>query len=105
MKVRTINFDVEDSDVEEYKYRWRKIVLPVGVWDYASIVSAIINAAYPANDMQAINNNYLRTLDGTELPEDKRDEYILEHLEMNAYRDHAKTIAKELLAYAKENNL
>lgn len=105
MKQRTINFDVEDSDVPNYKYKWKRIALPTSIWNYAAIVAAIVNAAYPADDMQAINNNYLRTLDGTQLDEDKREEYIAEHNEMNAYRDHAKTVARELLDYAEKHNL
>lgn len=105
MKQRTINFDVEDAETESYTYRWKRVTLPIAVWSYEAIVSAIINAEYPADSMQAINNNYLRTIDGTELSEEKRDEYTKEHLEMNAYRDHAKVVAKDLLAYAEAHNL
>ena len=43
--------------------------------------------------------------DGTDLDPDKKAEYLAEHFEMNAYRDHAKTVANELLAYAQEHNL
>ena len=105
MKIRIINFDVEAADVEDYKYKWKRIALPISIWNYAAIVAAIVSAAYPADDMQAINNNYLRTLDGTQLDDAKREEYIAEHNEMNAYRDHAKTVARELLDYAEKNNL
>lgn len=105
MKIRIINFDVTKADAENYKYCWKRVTLPISIWNYSAIVAAIINAAYPADDMQAINNNYLRTLDGTDLTPEKREEYIAEHFEMNAYRDHAKTVALELLAYAQEHNL
>lgn len=105
MKIRIINFDVTEANVENYDYCWKRVTLPVSIWNYAAIVAAIINAAYPADDMQAINNNYLRTLDGTDLDPDKKAEYLAEHIEMNAYRDHAKTVANELLAYAQEHNL
>ncbi len=105
MKIRIINFDVENADVEEYKYKWKRVTLPISVWSYSAIVAAIINAAYPADDMQAINNNYLRTLDGSQLDPNKKAEYLDEHHAMNAYRDHAKTVALELLAYAEEHNL
>lgn len=105
MKIRIINFDITKADVENYEYCWKRVFLPVSVWNYSAIVAAIIRAAYPDDDMQAINNNYLRTLDGTQLDPEKREEYISEHFEMNAYRDHAKAVAIELLAYAKEHNL
>lgn len=105
MKIRTINFDIQDADVEDYAFMWKRVTLPVSVWDYPSIVAAIIKAAYPEDDMQAINNNYLRTLDGSELDPNKREEYIAEHHEMNAYRDHAKIVALELLDYAEKHNL
>lgn len=105
MKYYVINFDVQPSDVENYKYCWKRIALPVAVWDYDAIVAAIINAEYPSDSMQAINNNFLRTIDGTELSEEKRNEYIDEHFQMNAYRDHAKTVARDLIKYAEENNI
>ena len=105
MKIRIINFDVETADAEDYKYKWKRVTLPISIWNYSAIVAAIINAAYPADDMQAINNNYLRTLDGSELSIEKKAEYISEHNTMNAYRDHAKTVARELLDYAETNNL
>lgn len=105
MKIRTINFDIQDADVDNYTFMWKRVTLPVAIWSYSAIVAAIINAAYPSDDMQAINNNYLRTLDGSELDADKREEYIAEHHEMNAYRDHAKTIAMEMLDYAEKHNL
>lgn len=105
MKKYIVNFDVEPADVENYEYMWKRVVMPLGIWDYAPLLAAIIRAAYPDDDMAAINNNYLSTLDGTELTPEKRAEYQREHLEMNTFRDHAKAVAKELLAYAENHNL
>lgn len=105
MKQRTINFDVEDSDVEDYKYKWKYITLNPGDWSYETIVAAIINAAYPSNEMQACINNFMRTIDGSDLDDEKRTEYIEEHRELCKCRDHAKEVAKQLIAYAEENNL
>lgn len=95
MKQRTINFDItETSD----GYQWYSVTLPLGQWSYASIVRAIIYARYTADQIEAINSNISRIfLDPTTVPAEKGAEYRAEALALQKWRDHAKTIAKELL--------
>ena len=62
--------------------------MPVGVTDYGSIVSALINAKYDADSMQAIVNNKL--LDGED------PDYDAAFQKMQAWRAEAKWIGKEI---------
>lgn len=88
---RTINFDVTEdviNGIPQYSYRSAK--LPLGVWTYEAIVSALVNELYPADRMQAIQNNYLDSPDDAHVAD--------EFNEMQNWRREAKAIAKELLA-------
>lgn len=106
MKQRTINYDVQkvndDTEMSGY-YRYKSVTLRPGQWDYASIVSALVSAEYPRDRMEAIVNNFMRTLGGQELAEEKRQEYLSEYREMETFRDRAKSLARTLLE-ATENN-
>lgn len=85
----------EKQDDGTYKYK--QFTLSPATLDYDSICNAIISAAYPNDKMQAVINNYLL---------DSSDEAIVaEFNEMQDFRKQAKVWAKDILAYAKENNL
>lgn len=75
------NQDSESTEV------WRaiEITMNVGVTDYGSIVSAIINTHYPYDQMQTIINNHLLG--------EHEDAYE----EMQAYRVLAKATAKQIV--------
>lgn len=91
-RVRTINYDIVplgDNDPSGYKYRHRAVTLEPGVYTYDVIVSALINADYPADKMQAIVNNYLA--------DPTNDDAVEEMLEMQNDRKAAKYIAKQVL--------
>lgn len=66
---------------------WRavEITMPVGVIDYGSIVSAIIDSHYTNDQMQAIVNNHL-----IGEHEDAFDE-------MQEYRAYAKRMARQIV--------
>lgn len=75
----------ETGENEQVTYVATEITMPIGIVDYGSIVSAIIDAHYSFDQMQAIVNNYL----------------IQEHLdvfqEMQDYRLYAKEIARMII--------
>lgn len=63
-------------------------------WSYARIVSAIILDKYDADSRDAIFANLERAKDeDSDLTEEKRQEYIKEYQDYQAYRTHAKEIA------------
>lgn len=85
----TINFNVQDCDVDGYTIRYQSVTLEPGVWGYGPIVNAIVCERYPADRMQAVINNYL---DDPENGEAKAEMH-----EMQAWRVFAKNVAKEAL--------
>lgn len=70
----------EESESVIYVYEMVRVPFP---YDYASIVSAIINDHYSNDRMQAIINNHLL---------EANDEHEEEFREMQAWRAHAKEI-------------
>ena len=76
---------------EGYKYSYYSVSVPMTHWNYKGIVNAIVSAEYPADRMQAVQNNYLLATreDGTEI--------IEEFLEMQEWRAMAKQVAHEVL--------
>lgn len=96
IKQRTINFDVQEK--EDGSFEWVSATLGLGVWNYGAIVTAIIYAKYSSDQIEAINSNMMQLmLDATSVPEDKAKEYRNEALELQAWRNHAKELAKEYL--------
>lgn len=75
----------ETGEDGEMSYVATRIIMPIGVLDYGRIVSAIIDAHYSNDQMQAIVNNHL----------------IGEHTEefeaMQAYRVYAKDMARRIV--------
>lgn len=66
---------------------------------YGSIVAAIVNDRYSADDVQAIMANYAEALDSSsEITAEKRAEYLAEYEDYQAWRKHAKEIAVIVLA-------
>lgn len=75
----------EIGENEQVTYVATEITMPIGIVDYGSIVSAIINAHYSFDQMQAIVNNYLI------------QEHLDEFQEMQDYRLYAKEIARMIV--------
>ena len=83
----SVRYDEEGSPLE---YAYTLITLPPSTYDYASIVSAIINAKYDNDKMQAVVNNYL--LDSDDL------DNVVDFDNMQNYRAFAKRTAREINA-------
>ena len=47
----------DNSFVEEHKYNYNQISVPMGKWKYDEVVSAIIRDKYREDEMEAITNN------------------------------------------------
>lgn len=94
-KVYTINFNIEEVDNDTERYRFSSVTLPVGQYDRATVISAIIRQRYSDDEMQAIINNYL--LD----PNDA--EAVAEFNQMQQYRKFAKKLADEFIEAIKED--
>lgn len=75
----------EIGENEQVTYVATEITMPIGIVDYGSIVSAIIDAHYSFDQMQAIVNNYLI------------QEHLDEFQEMQDYRLYAKKIARMII--------
>ena len=85
----TVNFNVESAEGTQYKYRWQSVTLEPGVWEYGSLVSAIIAERYPEDAMQAVVNNYLL--------EPRTDEAVAEFNAMQEWRTFAKDVAHQAI--------
>ena len=75
----------ETGENEQVTYVATEITMPIGIVDYGSIVSAIIDAHDSFDQMQAIVNNYLI------------QEHLDEFQEMQDYRLYAKEIARMII--------
>ena len=85
----TVNFNVQSAEGTEYKYRWQSVTLEPGVWEYGSLVSAIIAERYPEDAMQAVVNNYLQ--------EPRTDKAVAEFNAMQSWRAFAKEVAHQAI--------
>lgn len=63
---------------------------------YGDLVSAIIDAKYPRQEMDAVRNNYDRVRDGK--AGDKAEIYTEEYEAMQDWRDYAKAVAKSFIS-------
>lgn len=92
-KQLTIYIDVRESneDLESTEKEWvaTQIRLPLGVLDYGSIVSALINAKYSNDSMQAVVNNHLL--------DDGDPDHEAAYNDMQEYRVYAKETAREIV--------
>lgn len=65
---------------------------------YADVVSAIVNDRYSADDVQALQANFIEAKDPESLLEDeKREEYLTEYTDFQSLRKHAKEIASAVV--------
>jgi hypothetical protein len=97
VKNYTINFDIEPVEGDRYKYY--SVTLGLGVWSYDAIVAAIIHAKYTSDEIEAINSNITKVLfDSDSVDPDKIEEYKSEAKEFQAWREHAKELARNYIA-------
>ena len=74
----------------------------VSPFSYGNIVSAIVNDKYTADDVQALQANYIEAKDAeSDISAEKREEYLAEWQEFQAWRAKAKDIAVTVLAQIK----
>lgn len=91
-----MNFDIEelDGNIEYYS-----ITLPIGVWNYEALVAEIIHAKYTSDEIEAINSNITKVLfDSDSVDSAKAEEYKAEAREFQAWREHAKELARDFIA-------
>jgi hypothetical protein len=68
-------------------------------FNYGAIVSAIVNDKYTADDVQALQANYIEAKDASsDIASSKREEYLDEWAEFQAWRARAKDLAVTVLA-------
>ncbi len=61
---------------------------------YGDIVSAIVNDKYSADDVQALQANFIEAKDEeSDIADEKRDEYLAEYANFQIWRKKAKEIA------------
>ena len=75
------------------------VTLPIDVWNYGAIVSALIRHKYSENEVEAIVSNCIMLMQNpSSVSEEESNEKLNEFNEFQEYRDKCKTRAKELLA-------
>lgn len=83
--------NANDVNGMDGQWVWDSILMPIGVIDYGSIVSAIINHEYPYDRMEAVRNNHDC---GT---------HIEEWEAMQEFRVEAKKMARTIVDYINAN--
>lgn len=79
------------------------ITLPVAVWNYGAIVSALIRYKYSENEVEAIVSNALMLMQNpSSVSEEESNEKLTEFNEFQEYREKCKARAKELLSIGEE---
>lgn len=79
------------------------ITLPVAVWNYGAIVSALIRHKYSENEVEAIVSNSLMLMQNpSSVSEEDSNEKLNEFNEFQKYREKCKARAKELLSIGEE---
>ena len=79
------------------------ITLPVAVWNYGAIVSALIRHKYSENEVEAIVSNSLMLMQNpSSVSEEESNEKLNELNEFQEYREKCKSRAKELLSIGEE---
>lgn len=79
------------------------VTLPVAVWNYGAIVSALIRHKYSESDVEAIVSNSLMLMQNpSSVSEEESNEKLNEFNEFQEYREKCKARAKELLAIGEE---
>lgn len=81
----------------------RMVTLPVAVWNYGAIVSALIRHKYSESEVEAIVSNSLMLMQNpSSASEEYSNEKINEFNEFQEYREKCKARAKELLSIGEE---
>lgn len=79
------------------------VTLPVAVWNYGAIVSALIRHKYSESEVEAIVSNSLMLMQNpSSVSEEESNEKLNEFNEFQEYREKCKARAKELLIIGKE---
>lgn len=82
------------------------VTLPVAVWNYGAIVSALIRHKYSENEVEAIVSNCIMLMQNpSSVSEEESNEKMNEFNEFQEYREMCKSRAKELLAIGKTMGL
>lgn len=92
MKQRTVNYAVEplaEQTAGGHRFRHKSVTLEPGVWGYDAIVSALVNAEYSHDRMDAIVNNYL--------DDQANPEHLQEMEQMQSWRRAAKELARSIM--------
>ena len=75
------------------------VTLPVAVWNYGAIASALIRYKYSESEVEAIVSNSLMLMQNpSSVSEEESNEKMNEFNEFQEYREKCKARAKELLA-------
>lgn len=75
------------------------VTLPIAVWNYSAIVSALIRYKYSENDVEAIVSNCILLMQNpSSVSEEEYHEKMNEFNEFQEYREKCKARAKELLS-------
>lgn len=87
--VASVKVEVGSNDI---------VTLPVAVWNYGAIVSALIRYKYSENEVEAIVSNSLMLMQNpSSVSEEESNEKMNELNEFQEYREKCKARAKELL--------
>lgn len=79
------------------------VTLPIAVWNYGAIVSALIRHKYSESEVEAIVSNSLMLMQNpSSVSEEDSNEKMNEFNEFQEYREKCKARAKELLSIGKE---
>ncbi|HBG40435.1 MAG TPA: hypothetical protein DDW85_03340 [Porphyromonadaceae bacterium] len=91
-----LNFETEEVKTDE-SVTYKSLYAQVSDLEYGTLVSAIIGSKYTSNDIEAIllNNLEASNTEST-ITDEKREEYIDEYKELQAWRLMAKEIANEI---------
>lgn len=82
------------------------VTLPIAVWNYGAIVSALIRHKYSESEVEAIVSNSLMLMQNpSSVSEEESNEKLNEFNEFQEYREKCKARAKELLSIGKEMGL
>lgn len=82
------------------------ITLPIAVWNYGVIVSALIRHKYSESEVEAIISNSLMLMQNpSSVSEEESNEKMNEFKEFQEYREKCKARAKELLSIGEEMGL
>lgn len=79
------------------------VTLPIAVWNYGAIVSALIRYKYSESEVEAIISNSLMLMQNpSSVSEEESNEKMNEFNEFQEYREKCKVRAKELLSIGEE---